>query len=176
MQLNDPTLTYGHQEDLGEYSHLQFDFGRTPFELVQRAYILRQAVTQKSKELSLDQCYQIVKYRVLGETWNGIYLREHHVCEQIRMRYMKVEIVRSTSEEDYRYAIDAILRQDGQDQVALQIKPLSYRGNAPYLAKAKKANTKKQAAYTERYDVPVITIHADEDGASDDYQILSDYL
>lgn len=150
---------------LSKYAKLNKYYGRTSSELHYKASILQQAVKVHSNRLlSSEVVFKILEYRILGETWNGLYLRESNVVRKLRMIYKSVEISAVPADMDYDYGIDYIIHQDDKWLCALQIKPLSYRSNATYVQKAQSANSSKNQKFIEHHNRPVFTLLATESG------------
>ena len=65
---------------------------------------------------------------------------------------------------DYQYGIDYELFLKGKLLGAIQIKPLSYQADKPYLQKAKLANKRKHRAYFDRFKRNVRYVFANQRG------------
>jgi len=143
------------KEEYHDYRGLQRHYGRSRSIILHRSGILRNAVAPK---LTLNQAFQIVEYRVLGETWNGIYIREKHFENYIDGLNKHIKLVHASGEMDYNYAIDYELYMSNVLICAVQVKPETYRSDKSYIRKAIKANRAKNTCYTEDYGKPVYTI------------------
>ena len=65
---------------------------------------------------------------------------------------------------DYKYAVDYELYRNGDLISAIQIKPKSYRMNAPYIQKVRNANRYKNEEYFNKYGVRVFDVISDNKG------------
>lgn len=155
------------------FKNIQYDYGRSPSILAHRASILMRLAGLK---LSLQDAYQMVEYRVIGETWNGVYLRERKAENELLDMFPDINIVHTTGEEDYQYGIDFHVMRHGQQICALQIKPESYQSNKGYIARAKKSNRKKNDNFTKESGVPVFTILVSMDGQVVEDQSLKSFV
>lgn len=148
-------------------------YGRTLEDLRQKAEILYKAVKDNGHNLSLEECFECVRFRIICETWNGIALREKKTLETLKRVFPSLLFIKSDGEIDYKYAVDIQVYQGHHLLCALQIKPPSYLGDTPYIAKAKFANLKKNEDYHQFYGVPVFTVISTNQGEIKNPEILS---
>ena len=161
------------KHDYAQYNSVQYNYGRTRSTILHRSSILRSAM---SASLTLNQAFQLIEYRVLGETWNGIYIREKSFEKAISERYSSVDLRHVDGALDYRYGIDYEVFIESGLRCAIQVKPESYNSNRSYVKKAKAANHIKNKAYTDQSGKPVFTILISDAGAiieDDQYQQLA---
>jgi hypothetical protein len=160
-----------------ELKDLNFSYGRTEKELEERGrYMYEQIVKEGNpQKLSLAECVYMVKYRVLGETWNGIISRERNTIKTMEQVLPNILFKKTDGEVDYQYGIDYEL-YEGEDLLcAVQIKPISYqKGFSREIIKAKKANESKNKKYTEEYQADVLYIYANSKGVIINEDVLSD--
>ncbi len=149
---------YGHSQ---RYKHLQHQYGRSRSIIAHRAYILNRSMNHR---YGMTLAYDIVLFRIVGETWNGIILRERRTIERLEERFKDIQIRHCPAEDDYQYAIDYKIYREDIELCAIQIKPLSYASDKPYIQKAHRANLKKNSLYTEQTNIPVYTILSDIKG------------
>ena len=126
----------------------------------EKGKILYDAVKDNGYDLTLDECIECVRFRVICETWNGIILRENNTIETLQRQFPKLRFEKADGEMDHSYAVDfqVFSKESNKLICAIQVKPKSYLGNAPYIRKARTANANKYAAYKEKYGTDVITV------------------
>jgi hypothetical protein len=147
-----------------DLKNLNFQYGRTKEQLRRKGQLLLNAVQNNGLELTLDDCFQCVRFRVICETWNGVILREANTIATLKRLIPNAEFKKVDSEFDHKYAVDYEVFKDGKLTYGLQIKPESYTRNAPYINKARFANQQKNALYTSIYSVPVFDIISGSNG------------
>lgn len=143
---------------------LNTQFGRTRERLHKKGEILYNHLKGNGYGLTLDDCVECVRFRVIGETWNGVVLRERNTIKTLQGLYPQVDFRRVPGELDHSYAVDYEAYMGGQLRYALQVKPKSYTGNATYLLNARQANSRKNQLYKARFGAPVYNIIADHKG------------
>ena len=146
--------------------------GRTKNELKKKGTILFNAVKDNIPYITEEECFQAVVYRVIGETWNGIVLREKNTTTTLQRKFPQLNFVKKSGEFDFNYAVDFQLYNGNVLICAIQIKPKSYTYNTPYLARAKSANAEKNKKYSLEYNVPVFNIISSAKGVVYNEQIL----
>lgn len=151
--------------DLSNYEHLTHRYGRSTTEFVHKAEILSQGYyAQTGEDLLVEEAQELIEHRVLGETWNGIYIRETLTIAQLKTEFPQVSLKPISAQLDYLYGVDYLIFMEEQLIAGLQIKPLSYGSQKPYVQKAKAANNVKNAKFTEVYGKPVFTILCSQQG------------
>lgn len=141
-----------------EVKSINTQFGRTKDDLKRRAEILYAAVRNNGHGLTLEECEECVRFRVICETWNGIILREKSTIEVLQKGLPAFSFEKTSGEVDHSYAVDFEVYNAGVLICGIQIKPRSYTWNAPYISKARTANKAKNASYTSIKGVPVFDI------------------
>jgi hypothetical protein len=127
--------------------NLNFQFGKTKDQLIRKGEILYGSVKNNGFGVTVEECYQCVRYRVICETWNGIIVRERNTIRSLQRIFPNLLFRKTLGEFDHKYAVDYEVINDGKLAYALQIKPKSYTGNAPYLITARQANYRKNLLY-----------------------------
>ena len=153
--------------------NLNTQYGRTVDDLRRRAQTLYNAVKNNGYGLTEEDCFQCVRFRVICETWNGIILRENNTIETLKRLFPMCEFRKVPGEIDHTYAVDFEVVCNGRLICALQIKPKSYTWNAPYIQKARYANTKKNTAYTNKFGVPVWNVISTSKGVIQNEDVIS---
>lgn len=180
---NDITVPYNKEK----YSSLSWNIknintqrGRTKDDLRNKGRILYDAVKGNGYNLSLEECVECIRFRVICETWNGIILRENNTVSTLKELFPNLRFEKVNGEMDHSFAVDFQVFSSSTNKLvcAIQIKPKTYLGNAPYIIKARIANANKYAAYKEKYGVTVLTIISTSKGKiinSDILEKLSHY-
>lgn len=143
---------------------LNYNYGRSINRLSEKGEILYANAIKRHIDITVEECMEAVRYRTIGQTWNGIMLREKNVISYLKENYPQLTFTSTDGAFDHRFAIDYEVRYRTQLICGLQIKPTSYQGKAPYIQRAKRANHKKHQHYVARYGKPVVTIMAERNG------------
>ena len=147
-----------------DIKNLNTQYGRTPEDLALKAQTLYNAVKNNGNGLTLEDCIECVRFRVICETWNGIILREKNTVQVLQTSFPHLTFTKTSGEDDHRYAVDFEVSQSGTLICGIQVKPKSYTWNAPYISKARSANRLKNAEYSRLKDVPVYDVISKTDG------------
>lgn len=139
-------------------------FGRTKENLYNKAVILFEAVKNNGLDITVEECFECVRFRVICETWNGIIIRERNTIETLKKYYPYYEFRKVFAEIDHKYAVDYEIYKENRLAVAIQIKPKSYTWDAPYINKARDANQQKNKSYSNKFNVCVFDIISDSKG------------
>lgn len=164
---NDTTVPHNKQKYYAldwNIKNINTQKGRTKEDFHAKGKILYEAVKDNGYGLTLDECVECVRFRVICETWNGIILREHNTKTTLLRLFPELTIKETSGEIDHTYAVDLELFKENQLICGVQVKPQSYTKNAPYIVKARKANTIKYGLYKEKFGVPVFTIISNSKG------------
>jgi ferredoxin-like protein FixX len=145
--------------------NLNTQFGRTKDDFCNKGKILYDKVKDNGLRLTVEECIECVRYRVICETWNGIIVREKRTIATLQQFFPNSEFKKVLGEVDYKYAVDYEIYKNGKLFVAIQIKPKSYTWNAPYILRARYANQQKNKEYTGLFKVPVFDIISDNKGS-----------
>lgn len=173
---NDVTVPYNK----ANYYALSWDIknvntqrGRTKEDFAAKGKILYDAVKNNGYGLTLEECIECVRFRVICETWNGIILRENNTVATLQRMFPNLKFVKAEGEMDHTYAVDFQVYKDEKLVCAIQIKPKSYLQNAPYIVKARQANINKYAAYKAKYGASVLTVISTSKGEILNQEVLS---
>ncbi|MDE6269017.1 MAG: MjaI family restriction endonuclease [Muribaculaceae bacterium] len=173
---NDITIPYNKSK----YHLLSWDIknlntqkGRTREDFKSKGKILYDAVKDNGYDLSLNECIECVRFRVICETWNGIILRENNTISSLHRLFPNLTFEKVDGEMDHTYAVDFQVFNSGYLMCAIQIKPKTYLGSAPYIRKARIANENKYAAYKEKYGAPVLTVISKTNGEILNGEVIS---
>jgi len=151
--------------DLSDYEFLTHRYGRSSAEFDHKAEILSQGYfAHTGEDLLVKEARELIEYRVLGETWNGIYIRETLAIARLKTDFPQVSFKPINAQLDYLYGVDYLISKNEQLIAGLQIKPLSYGSQKPYVQKAKAANKAKNEKFTGVYERPVFTILCSQQG------------
>jgi len=131
------------------------------YELVMGITILKE-VTNKLIELtnlSEDVCYDYTKFRVLGQTWNGM-LNEINLIEELKQEFPNIDFKKADYDLDENYFTDWEAYSNDTLFLGLQIKPITYKYmNTPYQNKAKLNHERQRTNYKEKFKVPHFLIY-----------------
>ncbi len=145
--------------------NLNFNFGRRPEELAEKGRVLRERIRQLGSEISPEQATDCVRFRVIGETWNGVVLRERNAVATLQRHFPGLRFEKTPGDFDHRRAVDYQVFCGETLRAGIQIKPRSYaESNAPYLVKARQANAAKNEAYRRAFGCPVFEVLAQGNG------------
>lgn len=152
-----------------ELKNLNTQYGRTKEELLEKAKVLQEHVFG----LTLEECYECVRFRTICETWNGIILRENNTIATLKRHFPTLEFKKTNGEIDHTYAVDYEILNKGHLICGIQIKPKSYTWKADYIVKARIANEAKNAEYKKIYGVNVYNIIATSKGVIQNPDVLN---
>ncbi len=174
--LNDEQLVRNSKSQVVEMGYdlknLNTQFGRTKERLYKKGEILYGNVKDNGFGLTIDECFECVRFRVICETWNGVIIRERNTIQALQKVLPELEFRKVPGEIDHRYAVDYEVYKNNILSSAIQIKPESYTRNAPYIAKAKNANKQKNTEYYDKFKVTVFDIISDSRGNVSNKEIL----
>lgn len=158
---------FNNKEEWEEY---YYEHGRSKEYLTQVGQNLYNAI-KSTLNISLEECIECVRFRVICETWNGIILREVNTIEQLKLIYDNKFIFKKTiGNFDMEYAVDYEMFYKDKLICGIQIKPTSYEiSDAEYIRRAKRCNEEKNLRYTDKFNVPVITLTSETNGIITSY-------
>ena len=139
--------------------------GRTFRRLEHKGDILFNSVKNNGFGLTLSECVECVRFRVIGETWNGVVVRERNTIKTLQKQFPHVEFIKVPGEIDHQFAVDYEVFKRGVLCAAIQIKPPSYTWSAPYIDRARRSNRHKNEKYTELKNVRVYDIISNSNGS-----------
>lgn len=146
---------------------LNGNYGRTEEELRIKGRIMYEALQERGNplQITLAECVYMVKFRVMGETWNGVIMRERNTIKTLQQHFPHCTFRKVSGEDDFRYAIDYEIYLHNTLMCAVQIKPLSYqKGFSQEIQKAKKANNLKNKHYTDKFGKEVLYVYSNNKG------------
>ena len=168
LLLNDESLVRTNKEKVlklpYELKQLNYTHGRTIDQLYQKGEILYKYMKNNGSNITVDECVECVRFRVICETWNGVILRERNTIEVLQNLYPHYEFKKVSGEVDHKYAVDVEVYKQGVLIIGLQIKPKSYLSKAPYIIKATSANTKKNNEFYRIFGVKVVNVISNTKG------------
>jgi len=132
--------------------------GRTKADFEKKGRILFDNVVSIIPDITLEECVESVRYRVICETWNGIIIRERNTIKTLEREFPDHIFEKKDGDFDYHYAVDYEMKRASELVCGIQVKPKSYTFNTPYLNKARSANQTKNSEYTRRFGKPVFDI------------------
>ena len=80
--------------------------GRTKEDLRAKGEILFNAVKNNGYGLTLEECIECVRFRVICETWNGIILRENNTIKTLQGLFPNLTFEKADGKLDHTYAVD----------------------------------------------------------------------
>ena len=140
--------------------NINYQHGRTKEELVNKACKLQSHVPN----LTIEECFECVRFRTICETWNGIIIRENNTIKNLSNRFPQFDFKKTDGVVDHTYAVDYEIYEKEILKFGIQIKPQSYTYNTPYLQKARYANQQKNNTYKQLKGVNVLTIISKNNG------------
>jgi hypothetical protein len=153
--------------------NLNKQHGRTREELYHKGILLHNRVKDNGFNLSIDECFKCVRYRVICETWNGVIIREKKTVENLKKHFPNIEFRKTSGEIDHTFAVDYELYKEGVLSSAIQIKPKSYTWNLPYIQRAKKSNKRKNDEYFKVFGVSVYDVISGHKGEIINKEVLN---
>jgi len=147
-----------------DVKNINKQYGRTQDDFLLKAKVLFDAVKNNGLNLTLEECYECIRFRVICETWNGIIIRENNTISNLSKLFPLFKFKKVSGEIDHKFAVDFEVYKDDKLVCAIQVKPESYLWNAPYISKARQANNAKNLSYSTLFNVPVWNVIADSKG------------
>ncbi|MDF2879689.1 MAG: hypothetical protein K0R54_246 [Clostridiaceae bacterium] len=169
FSIKDNTLPY-------ELKNLNYSYGRTENDLIKLAKCMYKKILEEGNpnKIDLGECVYMVKYRVLGETWNGVRVREINTVKELNKAFPDVSFVKTAGDIDYKYGVDYELYHEDKRLCAIQIKPSSYRnGKSIEIQKAKKANEFKNKLYEDDFSAKVLYVYSSSNGIIENKEVIS---
>ncbi len=143
---------------------VNYAHGRTRNQLYNKAEILYAHMKDIGANITVEECFECVRFRIICETWNGVILRERNTVKTLEYLYPHLQFKKVSGETDHKYAIDVEVYDKGVLKIGLQIKPKSYLSDASYISKAKHANTRKNRAFYDAFGVNIINVISQANG------------
>lgn len=163
------------------------DYGRTREELIAIGEELYQGVLKQGNPLKLtkEECIDCVAYRVIGETYDGIILREENTIKTIQELFDNLfkdkhglVFKKTLGSEDAKYAVDyEVFSKQGNLILGLQIKPSSYRKpNRRVMGNIHEVNLSKNKLYFKEKGVGVEYVYSNTKGVLDNPREVIDAI
>jgi len=148
-----------------EWEEYYYEHGRSREYLAQVGQRLHDIASQVF-DISLDECIECVRFRVICETWNGIIVREANTVNRLSQMFGDKFLFKKTEGKiDTEYAVDYEMYFDDKLMCGIQIKPNSYlNSNEDYVLEAKKYNEERNGIYSKLFGVSVFTLYSDMSG------------
>ncbi len=142
-----------------EWKTLNYNYGRTPGDLQQKALVLYRAASAEAIDITENECVESVRFRTICQTWNGVIVREKKAADYLRQLFPGCDFIKTEGAFDYHYAVDFQVFIKGKMIAGLQIKPISYlKSKAPYVQTARTANLRKHRDFIARFGAPVFEL------------------
>lgn len=153
----------------GKLSRLNSRYGRTREALDFKGSVMYEIMKQDGHDITLEECQYAVRYRVLGETWNGLILREKNTANSIQnlfntLGYGNLSVVKASPEIDSAYEVDFEVYNYDKLLFGVQVKPKTYLKDTPYLRDIKVVNEEKNRMYFEHFGSFVFYIYSETNG------------
>lgn len=104
--------------------------------------------------LSEAECFEYTKFRILGQTWNGM-LNEISLIEELKQEFPNIDFKKADYNLDENYFTDWQAFSNNKLFLGLQIKPITYAYmNTPYQNQAKLNHERQRTNYKEKFKVP----------------------
>jgi len=154
---------------------LNLEYGRSWEAIEKRVIFFQKFLSANNVNLQYEDCAKLFLQRVIIDTWNGR-ARERNTISNLESKYPEFQFQDSNAWSDFNYGIDFNVLKEGRLIAALQIKPISYRGNKKYISAAKKANKIKWKQFEKEKGVNVFLILSNEEGDIQEENGLYQYL
>ena len=166
--INDETLIRINKNIVNQLSwdlkNINTQYGRTKDSLYRKAQLLFEKVKNDIVGITLDECFECVRFRVICETWNGVIIRERNTVQNLLKQFPNTEFRKVNGEMDHTFAVDYELYKNNILTSAIQIKPQSYTWNTPYIEKARNTNRYKNQNYLKKFGVQVYDVISNSKG------------
>ena len=147
-----------------EWEKYYYEHGRSKKYLASVGKKLYDGV-KSTVDITLEECIESVRFRVICETWNGIMITETNTINTLRIATEnKVQFKKTEGNFDCDYAVDFEMFNGDKLLCGIQIKPNSYMGDEDYQVEARKINERKNEKYEQKFDIEVFTITANSHG------------
>lgn len=165
--INEANSVIANYKD-SEMVDINSKYGRTKEDLYNKALFFQHFTAKDSNlsHLSVEDCFELIKKRVIDETWDGIVLRERNTIDKLSKLLPKFTFLETDSDKDCDYGVDYEIYYNKNLILGLQIKPESYKNgkDKDYLKKAWQINETKHSKYRKDFNRDIIYIFSDLDG------------
>ncbi len=127
---------------------------------------------ERITNLSYDNCFKYAKFRILGQTWNGM-LNEIDLINELKQEFPNIEFKKAPYNLDENYFTDWEAYTNGKLFLGLQIKPITYQYmNTPYQNQAKLNHEAQRQKYKDEFKVPHFLIYYDNNKLHDKQKVI----
>lgn len=154
---------------------INYNYGRTKSELhALGKYMYDKLMLQGNPlDITLIDCRYLSKYRIIGETWNGVKMREHNTIGKVQSSFPGLTFKKVAGQLDYQFGIDFEVYDNNILLCALQIKPMSYK-TSNTIEHAKNINEFKNQQYSNLNNVPVLYVYSKNSGEILNTEVLEE--
>ena len=119
-----------------------------------------------NSNITFKDCCWMVWFRIIGETWNGVIVRETNTIKILNQIYQNIFTFKKTEGDfDNKFGVDYEMFHGNKLLCGIQIKPSSYNeSNANHLIRARKTNEIRNKNYQHSFNVPVVTLTSKMNG------------
>lgn len=176
QQVMVPTvIEESRRKTLNKFKSLNMNYGRTEAELEEKGRVMYEEIERLGNphSITLKESIYLVKYRVIGETWNGVMFRERNTIEKLHKHFPSARFVKLEGSKDSLYAVDYEMYYGTSLICGLQIKPDSYKkSNNPALKSSKQLNNEKNTKYKNKFGRDVYYIYSSTNGDLSDTDVI----
>lgn len=123
-------------------------------------------------KLDEDTCFEYTKFRVLGQTWNGM-LNEIDLINELKQEFPNIEFKKANYNLDENYFTDWEAYTNGKLFLGLQIKPITYQYmNTPYQNQAKLNHELQRQKYKDEFKVPHFLLYYENNKLHDKQKVI----
>lgn len=124
------------------------------------------------EDLDIETCYNYTKFRVLGQTWNGM-LNEIDLINVLKKEFPNIEFRKAPYDLDENYFTDWEVYGNNKLILGLQIKPITYMYmNTPYQNQAKLNHESQMKRYKEKFNVHHFLIYYENNSIYEKEKVL----
>lgn len=166
-----PSLDINTIKQLPEHLiDINYNYGRTPEEISNKAFALLGGVTLQGGQLGIDEAIAAVCQRVLVDVYDGIIKRERNTINTLSSLLPGLTFKEMVGIDDNKYGVDYEIYKQDQLICGLQIKPESYISNNNM--SSHRINLKKNKQYYEDFGVEVLYVYSDKRGIIKNFEII----
>lgn len=159
-----------------EIRDLNINYGRTKEELNSRAFLLCGYMIRDGYDLRLEAAVEVVKHRVIKDSWNGIIQREVNTIKKLQEIFPNATFKRVHPNKDAIFAVDYEIFDGIYKKAGIQIKPVSYKSSKSYIKDSMVLNVKKNEKYKQKYGLDVVYIYSTIQGNIKDPKGIEDLI
>lgn len=155
---------------------VNYEYGRTKKELDLRAAIMygNLCMQEGFQDLTMIECVNLVIYRVITETYNGVIIREFNTAKNLKKQLCGT-LKHSSPSMDSIYGVDYCLYSKNKLAAGIQVKPLSYKhSNKDYIRDAMALNKQKENKLYKDYGIPLYYVFSNYNGEIYNAEVVED--